>query len=183
MGCQSGRRADVSQAAGRVPGHRAGPNNARVVTWDGDRDGKAHLWDVDVGVVIATLPAEVKPEENDYLFSPDGALLAVATDDAVELWDAVSGRQKDSLNLGGQVERQVFSPDGASLAIVAGDTVTLWDVAARGVTLHGADPRTEVALFPDSLPPSPSATTAIGWRLRALRSRCGTRLTARRSHL
>ena len=130
-----------------------GPNNARVVTWDGDRDGEAHLWDVDTGVVIATLPAEVKPEENDYLFSPDGALLAVATDDAVELWDAVSGRQKDSLNLGDQVERQVFSPDGASLAIAAGDTVTLWDVGARGVTLHGADPRTEVASFHRLAPP------------------------------
>jgi len=65
-------------------------------------------------------------------FSPDGRLLATASDAGrVQLWDTVSGREvrvlcddhPDTVAL-------AFAPDGATLALNRGATVELWDVAS-----------------------------------------------------
>ena len=75
-------------------------------------------------------------------FSPDGALLASASDDnTVRLWDVATGAALKTLEAHtGWVNSVTFSPDGAVLASASSDdTVRLWDVATGAVlkTLEG----------------------------------------------
>jgi WD40 repeat protein len=71
-------------------------------------------------------------------FSPDGALLATASDDkTARLWDVASGREIAQLRHDGKVYKVAFSPDGSRLATVSDDktggrdkTARLWEVAS-----------------------------------------------------
>jgi WD40 repeat protein len=101
----------------------------------GDMGGVVNLWDVGTGKVR---PVWATPEDEGIrdpvaavAFSPDGRVLAVAIDRAVQLWDADRGELL--ARLAGH-ERKVnclaYSPDGALLASGGHDcTVRLWDVA------------------------------------------------------
>jgi WD40 repeat protein len=69
---------------------------------------------------------------NGVAFSPDGGLLATASDDAtVRLWDPGLGQPQRSLTgHNGVVYRVAFSPDGRQLATASSDgTVRLGDPA------------------------------------------------------
>jgi WD40 repeat protein len=70
-------------------------------------------------------------------WSPDGARVAAgSSDDAIYIWDAVSGALLRSLDDPYGVKQVAWSPDGAFLASRAGDgTVRVWD-AANGQVLH-----------------------------------------------
>ncbi|GIJ72540.1 Hsp70 family protein [Virgisporangium ochraceum] len=88
-------------------------------------------------------------------FSPDGATLALASEDrSVLLWDVAGQRTVAALPGHTEMVRDVeFSPDGTLLASTGNDgTLRLWDVASRRqlAALTGAGPTsTTVTFSPD----------------------------------
>ena len=67
---------------------------------------------------------------NEVVFSPDGQLLASASDDnTIRLWDPATGTSRGTLEGHSDwVRAVVFSPDGQLLASASDDkTVRLWD--------------------------------------------------------
>ena len=92
---------------------------------------------------------------NGVAFSPDGRLLATASDDrTVRLWDPATGEHRRTLTGHTSWVREVaFSPDGRLLATASDDrTVRLWDPATgehrRTLTSHTNSVR-GVAFSPD----------------------------------
>src|SRR5271154_857188 len=88
-------------------------------------------------------------------FSPDGQLVASASDDeTVRLWDAATGAVRGTLEgHSDSVSAVAFSPDGQLVASASDDkTVRLWDTTTGVVhgTLEGhSDSVTAIAFSPD----------------------------------
>jgi WD40 repeat protein len=100
----------------------------------GDHEGKVTLWDVATGTkraVLETTADRVFSTEVPALaFAPDGRMLAVAVDRAVQLWDVATGKLATRLEgHEGKVRCLAFSPDGTHLASGSYDqTVRLWNM-------------------------------------------------------
>ena len=100
---------------------------------------KVYLWDADTGQSkdIYEIPAIEHAISPIYSvrYSPDGRILASGgyTDDAIRLWDTVTGEQLATLQGHTEDIRNVaFSPDGRTLASGSYDnTIRLWDMASR----------------------------------------------------
>jgi WD40 repeat protein len=114
------------------------PDGRRLVV--GSVEGTIKLWDPQAGKLLRTLTPGLRPEDARVLavaFSPDGQTIASGTAGAsdrdpamVQLWDAQTGRLKQSLPPQGHaVSTVVFSPGGQTLASGSDDdTLRLWDV-------------------------------------------------------
>ncbi len=103
----------------------------RVVT--ASKDKSVRLWSVPTGQIL-TPPlqhADALNRKRAAAFSPDGARLATMAGNAVQVWDAATGRATTSLlRHGGLVRAIRFSPDGRKLLTAAEDgTAWLWDPA------------------------------------------------------
>ncbi len=85
---------------------------ARVVVWRLDRTEPAFTLEGRPYVISGGVAHFGQPDA----FSPDGALLASATTDAVSLHDATDGRELRRIALERAPSHVVFSPDGAWLA-------------------------------------------------------------------
>ncbi|MFA5137802.1 MAG: serine/threonine-protein kinase [Elusimicrobiota bacterium] len=107
------------------------PDSARYVTLSGKRHN-ARLFEVGKSTPVkADMGHEARV--TDLLFSPDGAMLASASEDGTaQLWDGRTGRAfGPRLRHPKPVSAAAFSPDGKFLATACGDgSVRLWDAAS-----------------------------------------------------
>ena len=126
-----GHSSDVNSVAFSPDGRTLASGSGHLGADGANRDNVVKLWDVASGRELRALGGHSK-WVTAVGFSPDGTLLASASDDrTVKLWDMATGREVRTL--GGFIDRissVKFSPDGHTLAAGAHDTtVKLWDVA------------------------------------------------------
>jgi WD40 repeat protein/serine/threonine protein kinase/tetratricopeptide (TPR) repeat protein len=84
------------------------------------------IWDTATHKEIRSFVGEGK-----FAFSPDGKILARASDDtAIRLWDVATGKELPSLTPGLKLNPLAFSPDGKTFASGgSGGVLALWDTA------------------------------------------------------
>ena len=95
-----------------------GPDGAQLaVSGAGRGDRTVRLWDTATGRLVHTLRGPTD-SINGVCFSPDGRLVAAASDDkTVTLWDATTGERLRVLHGQAQpIQSVAFSPDGTELA-------------------------------------------------------------------
>lgn len=87
------------------------------------------LWDAAQGVELKTLVLSAGAACLD--FSPNGSLLAVGVDNALQIWDVTSGTMLVSLaEHSGQITHLAFSADGKYIATAGNDNqLYLWQVS------------------------------------------------------
>ncbi len=89
-------------------------------------DGDVRIWDVETGLLLATLPGSTGPGipgNPNVLFSADGAQVLTGTlDGALRLWDSGTGELVASTALSqGAAPVGSWQPDGRIMAFTAGD--------------------------------------------------------------
>src|SRR5262249_48181447 len=122
-----------------VIGCALSPKNRILVTANDDRT--AQLWDAATGENVPT-PRQFRHNGQTWppLFSPDGGLLVMTSQDGIRIWDASTGDPiSPPLIHPLEVECVAFSPDGRRL-------VTASDHAARVWPVHGKEREVEELL-------------------------------------
>ena len=112
------------------------PDGNLLASSGGYNDSSVYLWDVNTGLLKATLEGHTGTVDS-IAFSPDGRMLASCSegfeDNSIELWHVVTGQLIATLegHTGG-VFSVAFSPDGKTLASGAGfedNSIKLWDIS------------------------------------------------------
>jgi WD40 repeat protein len=81
----------------------------------GQAADESGVWQVDTGKQLWSYPPAYMNDADALSFSPDGKMLAAASDNGVVLLDAATGQYRESLDIHFKAERVAFSADGASL--------------------------------------------------------------------
>jgi WD40 repeat protein len=120
-----------------------------------DTRANAHWGLLDIARLMGLTPhTEFRDTPVLVAYSPDGKLLAAATDEEhanVKVWELESGQQVfASPKQDGPAMALAFAPDSSTLAISIGNRVQLWDVARREWRLSmGPGPVHCLAFAPD----------------------------------
>jgi RNA polymerase sigma factor (sigma-70 family) len=143
----------------RLEGHAA---DVEAVAWspDGrliasaDRAGQVRLWVAATGALLHQLTEQPgwtyrlnhHADGRTIAFSPDGRLLAAGNWEAVQVWEALTGREQARfVGHRGEVNALGFAPDSRTLVTGSFDGMVLfWDVTGR---------RRDGKLSPAALPP------------------------------
>ena len=102
------------------------------------QDDAVRVWDVSSGAEIATLPTG-PPNDGAAVFHPESQLLAVASGDALQLWDIATGLlDRPGMSFGdADITSLSANPDGTMIAAGNADSeVGIWDLSTG--TLVGA---------------------------------------------
>jgi WD40 repeat protein len=91
------------------------------------------LWNAATRELIGTLNDDAGTV-NAIVFSPDGKLLAIGSDNAVSLWDIATRERVETLAVGHELVDVKFRPDGKILAALCVSSVCRWDVSDLVVT-------------------------------------------------
>ena len=116
--------------------------------------GPAQLWDLRTRQQTGSLP-NLSPV-SEFIFSPDGKLLACEFADRMAIWDVDAARERAVLKLPARRIHELaeFSSDGSRLAICCEDkTVRVWDTASGKelLALRGFEQEVAQAVFsPDA---------------------------------
>jgi len=86
------------------------------------------LWDTASGARRATLTVPEQPST--VAFSPDGAMIAVGTRNAVHLWFTADGASLRLINTppGAAIQQVIFTDDGQLLGSGPTQTISLWEI-------------------------------------------------------
>ena len=119
-----------------IPPFGLGPSEIEIHSLWGyvvDAEGEKIQWNIDITEAAPYHAAtfELGGWVNRLSFSPDGALLAVAVEGQIQLWNVARKQQITTFELGGWVNRLSFSPDGALLAVAVEGQIQLWNVARK----------------------------------------------------
>jgi eukaryotic-like serine/threonine-protein kinase len=102
--------------------------------WERSESGEVCAWEASTGRQIWRRAAKLANVWR-LALAPDGRTLALATGQAVQLWDPVSGHRRKSISCKTNVNAVAFHRDGVRLAVALRDGIRVYDTGT-GLAIH-----------------------------------------------
>jgi WD40 repeat protein len=108
-------------------GMNASPDGRRIITFNDYGGVNAEVWDTRTGLRLFLLEGHTKPVISAG-FLPDGTMVTVGADRAVNFWSAGDGHLLRTITLSVNPNEAALSPDGKRMAIANGNNWRMLDV-------------------------------------------------------